>query len=195
VLMAQKQIKKGQSEELDLQDLLEEDIKVGDIIGIAYDEGTDTKSVIKWDFYFVMGIKGEEITLSKTLGGASTITLSSIAKSHEECFYLYVPMEEGREQWTPGNRNLNEIPIETVIMEVFQLSHKEHGWTTRSVESIAEETGLQSGRIRRALRGDNRFEETDKGNWKCTVLSSKGKPNSTPASTTKEKTGRRRGSR
>jgi len=191
--MAQKQIKKGQSEELDLQDLLDEDIKIGDIIGIAYDEGTDTKSVIKWDFYFVTGVKGEEVTLSKTVGGANqTVTLSSIAKNHDDCFYLYIPMEEGRLMWTPGNRNINEIPIETVMMEVFQLSHKEVGWTTRSVDSIVEETGLQAGRIRRALRGDNRFEETEKGGFKCLQL---GKPNSTPASTKADRTGRRRGSR
>jgi hypothetical protein len=188
--MSQTQIGNSKSEELDLQDLLEEDVKAGDIIGIAIDEGTDKKSEIKWDFYFIVDVQDEVITICKAATGSSTTTLNELAKTHADAFYLHIPMVKGRLTWTPGNRNLNDITVETVLVECFQLSHKEEGWTTRSVESLSEETGLQAGRIRKALQRDNRFKETDRGNWTLVSLSNK-----KPASTAPVREARRRGNR
>lgn len=194
--MAQKQIKKGKSEELDYKSLLVEDLKAGDIVGIAVDDGDDKKSVINWDFYFVISTSGDNIIMSKTPTGNTQISLDEIADDNEKAFYLYIPFEEGRETWTPGNRNLHEIPIETVITEVFQLSHKECGWKTRSVDSIAEETGLQNGRIRRALRGSpTLFKETEKGNWTYTRLGESKPDKTVPTPTKPVREGRRHGPR
>lgn len=188
--MAQKQIRKDKAEEIDYDDINPDDLSEGDIIGVAKDEGDDTKSYIVWDFYYVISKDGDNIVLSKSQSGNSQITLEELSDENQKSFYLHIKFEESRETWSPGHRNINEIPLETIIQEVILLSNKEVGWKARSVDSIAEETGLQRNRIRNSLRGHPElFKETNHGNW--TLISFDPKPVQKPV----ERVGRRHGLR
>jgi hypothetical protein len=162
-----KQINLEGFEELDWEDVLEEDLKAGDIIGVATNdnEGEENADEVAWKFYYVSSVDENDVILvSKFPSLEDPFQLNA-----DGDFYLHISFLETRETWSPGNRNLHDIPIETVIKEVFDLGKREMNWNRRTVQSIAEETGLQSQRIRQSLeRHPAMFRRTQSGSWELT---------------------------
>jgi hypothetical protein len=165
----QKKINNDETDEICFNVLLDEDIKVGDLIGISI-EGEEDEGV-SWEFYWVISTDGDNILVSTSQDGNNTTPLEQLDDENPDAYYVHIGFREERELWSPGNRNLHEIPIETVISEVFQLSNRECHWISRGIDSIAEETGLQRSRIRRSLRAHPElFREKKSGNWEMLSL-------------------------
>jgi hypothetical protein len=127
-----KEIKDNRKIELsDIDELLDQPINVGDIIGIS-----DNANPITWDYYYVKDVSLHDdmktLTLSRSPNGIVELTL----QNHDEgVYYIHIPMQEVRDTWIPNR----ELTLEQVIDQVFKLSYAEVHWTTRTLESICEE--------------------------------------------------------